>query len=376
MSRPSDGNRAARKALDRAHLSQASPAAQTIKLADLLDNCPDICQHDEKFGRIFLAEASALLEVLGSGDPRLRERCRKTVGEWAGRLDVGGPARLEEHDHEEAAGIPVPLEARDALAEMFTSAFRARHIARPLPSFDADRPPAALAAELDGLHLTLAGVRVQGMVRGYVRREDLGAAAGPAAPMREFRPGQVLPAAASLADVIHVLTRHEHCFVATLGGVVATITRAEIQSPLVRMWLFGMLTLFEMAVVQRIQSRWPEGGWDEQVAPARLEKARALRAERQRRGQECSLLDCLQFSDKALVALDDPTYVEEFGFASKGAAQRVVKDLESLRNNLAHSQDIVLHDWPQIARLARRMQGLGARRRDAAVAPDPAKTAR
>jgi hypothetical protein len=27
--------------------------------------------------------------------------------------------------------------------------------------------------------------------------------------------------------------------------------------------------------------------------------------------------------------------------------------LQSLRNNLAHTQDIVPHDWPQIARLAK-----------------------
>ena len=34
----------------------------------------------------------------------------------------------------------------------------------------------------------------------------------------------------------------------------------------------------------------------------------------------------------------------------------MIKDLESLRNNLAHGQDVTSHDWPQIARLARRIQ--------------------
>jgi hypothetical protein len=150
--------------------------------------------------------------------------------------------------------------------------------------------------------------------------------------------------------------------VVTLGGVAATITRTEIQSPLVRMWLFGMITLFEMDLVRRIDSRWPQGAWEAQVPATRLEKARALRAERARRGQESTLLDCLQFSDKALLVIEDPGQVGDFGLASKAVAKRVVKELESLRNNLAHSQDIVLHDWPQIARLARRMQALAARR--------------
>jgi (p)ppGpp synthase/HD superfamily hydrolase len=44
VSRPGDGNRAARKAIDRGHLAIASPRAKTIKLADLCDNARDICR--------------------------------------------------------------------------------------------------------------------------------------------------------------------------------------------------------------------------------------------------------------------------------------------------------------------------------------------
>jgi hypothetical protein len=90
-------------------------------------------------------------------------------------------------------------------------------------------------------------------------------------------------------------------------------------------------------------------------------KARLLQAERQRRGLPADLLDCLQFSDKLQLAIQDREFVETLGFGSAGAAKKVVKDLESLRNNLAHGQDITSHDWPQIARLARRVQQLYTR---------------
>jgi hypothetical protein len=36
----------------------------------------------------------------------------------------------------------------------------------------------------------------------------------------------------------------------------------------------------------------------------------------------------------------------------------VIKDLENLRNNVAHGQEIASRDWPRIVRLARRMQQL------------------
>ena len=59
-----------------------------MKLADLIDNCADICGHNRGFGRIFLEEMRRLLEVLTRADPKLLERAWATHDEWAGRLAV------------------------------------------------------------------------------------------------------------------------------------------------------------------------------------------------------------------------------------------------------------------------------------------------
>jgi (p)ppGpp synthase/HD superfamily hydrolase len=71
VSKPSDGNRKARKALDREHLAIASPPAKTIKLADLIDNTRSIVANDPKFARVYLEEKRLLLPFLKSGDPGL-----------------------------------------------------------------------------------------------------------------------------------------------------------------------------------------------------------------------------------------------------------------------------------------------------------------
>jgi len=73
VSRPQDGNRATRKAIDREHLSKASDAAKTIKLADLIDNTKSIVEHDPGFARVYLQEKSLLLPELLGGDPTLIE---------------------------------------------------------------------------------------------------------------------------------------------------------------------------------------------------------------------------------------------------------------------------------------------------------------
>ena len=71
VSKPTDGNREKRKAIDRAHTAKASPEAKTIKLADLIDNTRSIVARDPKFAKVYLAEKALLLEVLREGDAEL-----------------------------------------------------------------------------------------------------------------------------------------------------------------------------------------------------------------------------------------------------------------------------------------------------------------
>ncbi len=67
-----DGNRAERKAVDRAHTAKASPEAKTIKLADLIDNSLTIRKYALGFANVYLAEKRLLLdEALKEGNPIL-----------------------------------------------------------------------------------------------------------------------------------------------------------------------------------------------------------------------------------------------------------------------------------------------------------------
>jgi guanosine-3',5'-bis(diphosphate) 3'-pyrophosphohydrolase len=80
VSRPDHGNRAARKAVDRAHSAAAPAAAQTVKLADLISNTKSIMEHDQDFARVYLKEKAMLLEVMTKGDPSLIARAKAQIG--------------------------------------------------------------------------------------------------------------------------------------------------------------------------------------------------------------------------------------------------------------------------------------------------------
>jgi (p)ppGpp synthase/HD superfamily hydrolase len=81
ISRPGDGNRAKRKAMDREHLAGAPPEAQTIKLADLISNTSSIRAYDPDFWIVYRREKRALLQVMLSGDRGLYDRAMRLCEE-------------------------------------------------------------------------------------------------------------------------------------------------------------------------------------------------------------------------------------------------------------------------------------------------------
>jgi len=81
VSKPEDGNRAVRKAIDREHSAAAPAEAQTVKLADLISNSKSIVEHDPAFAKTYLEEKRLMLEVMIKGDPTLMAEARRYIGD-------------------------------------------------------------------------------------------------------------------------------------------------------------------------------------------------------------------------------------------------------------------------------------------------------
>ncbi len=153
-----------------------------------------------------------------------------------------------------------------------------------------------------------------------------------------------------------MLTRYDWCFVSVFGTVVGVISRIDIQKPAIRMWLFGIITVAELEFTERVRQKWLDERWIGLVSKQRLEKARQLRAERQRQKENCELLDCLQLGDKMEILISDPEELALLGIRTPSAAKRASRQIESLRNSLAHAQGLVDQtgrkscDWLGISR--------------------------
>jgi hypothetical protein len=130
------------------------------------------------------------------------------------------------------------------------------------------------------------------------------------------------------------------------------ITRRDLQKPPLRMWLFGAITVLDTNLTWAIETLYPDNAWQDRITPGRWEKATALHAERQRRGADCRMVDCLQIKDKADILAREPACLALLGLASRREAERFTRDVEKLRNHLAHAQELESGDLATAARLA------------------------
>lgn len=197
----------------------------------------------------------------------------------------------------------------------------------------------------------IAGVRIDGVISGVVEVGDL--ANGPCGQFaRPIDEAQVVEDTMPLSALILRLEKYPRLFVVSLGQIGGVVDRFDLLQPPARMWLFGMVTLIEMRFSRIIQLHCPDDSWKPYLSDGRIQKATELLEERSRRNQQLTLADCLQFSDKTQIIARNEQLRRLTSFQSRRQLVDVGKRLEKLRNNLAHSQDIVTNDWDTIVALA------------------------
>ena len=261
------------------------------------------------------------------------------------------------------------------LRRLFVEGFTAMDLAEPLVSFDAEADAPTVRRFLLDKDFDLAGIRHDGLIRGYARREALtsGRCGDHLAP---FCAGsELVTASASLVEVVRALAINRQCFVTVLDQPVAIITLEDLEKPPMRMFLFGLITISEMVMTAILRAKYADGSWQQLLSPARLAKARDLHGERERRGQRVELIDCLQFGDKGGILSHDEAFRESLEFKSRREVRDAIKELEMLRNNLAHTQAIIPQGWKRIviacSRLERNLERLYSMPAHAAAHPAP-----
>ncbi len=261
------------------------------------------------------------------------------------------------------------------LRRLFVRTITLRDIAEPLVSFDSAQAGPAVRTLMEAREFDVVGVREAGVVTGFVTREEL-TNGSLGERQRPFAAHMVLPDGEPLLSAFAALRERRHVFITVLGHVGGIVTRGDLQKSPVRLWLFGLVSLLEMQMLRIVRERYPGERWSSLLTPDRLETARRLHDERRRRNEGSDFSDCLQLGDKATIVMKDMELFRLSGFASKRALGKFFNDVGTLRNALAHANDIVAGRWPALAVLVTDLETVLERLERAAPLPATAPTHR
>ncbi len=243
------------------------------------------------------------------------------------------------------------------LKEIVDHVLVVEYIAEPLVSFDSEGAAQQARKFADMKEYDVIGIRRDGLVSGFANTREL--ADGELGIYEKvFSPDQCLSAARPISEVMEALRGNAHLFILRFDQVDSIVTRGDLQKAPVRMRLFGLVSLLEMQLLRLIRLRFGEEGWQKLLTDTRIKAAGKVHEDRQNRKEQIQLSDCLQFCDKRDIILKTPELLDALGFKSKNGAEKLLKDLENLRDHLAHAQDIVTGRWPELANLAKQAEEL------------------
>lgn len=243
------------------------------------------------------------------------------------------------------------------LHRLFRDSITAREIAEPLAAFDANQPAEKVKGFMRERGFDIVGVSSNGAMQGYVHIEDLyeGILSD---YTNEFSGGDLLEERTPLLEVLEQLAKRSFVFLRFLGTPSAIVTRSDLQKAPVRMWLFGLVSLLEMQLLQIIKKEGDVEWWRSLLTEKRVAAAEVIYKERMKKNEDIALADCLQMGDKATIISKTECLYAKTGFKSKKDWKATMGKAAQLRNNLAHANKIDTNSWPEKAALVIRIETL------------------
>lgn len=186
----------------------------------------------------------------------------------------------------------------------------------------------------------ILGVSDKNKSIGFVSRKDLkhGAVSEYLIP---FSIKEIISDSTPIAELIDLIAETGYIFTLTKNEVTGIVAKADINKPIVRLYLFGLISLFELHLNYWILKYHNKQGWENLVGEQRLKVAKQIYKERQGENLDLTLLECLQLCDKREILRRTDDFCKSFKF-SKTKFKNFLEDVEKVRNEIAHSQSSII----------------------------------
>lgn len=236
------------------------------------------------------------------------------------------------------------------ISDLLETGITVESIYEPIRSCGKDWSCEEAANLLHELAFDTAGVQAAkgGPILGFVHATEL-ADGRVSEYLNPFIPHHLIAYTAPFADALKALKDQSYVFILGRKGVEGIITRADLNKPVSRMYMFSLISLLEMHLTFWIRKTHQNDSWRNGVCARRLKRAEQYQEKRSEANQELDLLECLQFCDKTNLVLSNDQALGKF-LVDPEEASTLFAQAEALRNNLAHSQEDVAGglDWDEI----------------------------
>lgn len=181
------------------------------------------------------------------------------------------------------------------------------------------------------------GVEDGGRVVGYIDKAGL----GPGTCydyVKSFHPREIVSETTSLMQILYLFKETNRLFILEGNQITRLTTSADLQKTPVQLFLFGLVSLVEMYLLEIIKISLPNNTWRPYIKKKRLIQAEEMYKQRKEQNEAIELVDCLQLCDKRDIVINDTRLFKQLRFSSKNKAYTFLGRFERLRNQLAHAQ--------------------------------------
>lgn len=191
------------------------------------------------------------------------------------------------------------------------------------------------------------GVEENGKITGYILKEEL--SEGMIEDFyRQFRSEELISDSTSLIELLDILRDRTYLFILEKNKVGKIVTIADLHKQPIRMLAFSLISLLEMLLISLIRDAFPNESWKEKLSEERLLKAKEMLNKRIVKNEALTLLDNTQLGDKGTIVRKTPELINQLGFNSNQKCKDFFKNVEVLRNNTAHAQEEIYHNYQEL----------------------------
>lgn len=235
----------------------------------------------------------------------------------------------------------------DALRKIFFDSVTVKEIFEPLLSCKSTDSSFDVRYALTNRNFDMVGVLGENdKVIGCVYKSELKEDDSVSDHIKNIDDSEIIIESTPLATLLNILLEKTSVYISKYDNIVGIVNRFDVDKPPVRIYVFGMLSLFEMHLSFWVKRNYKNSDWENKITKKRLRNAKKLLKQRVKKDEFIQLIDCLQLGDKKNILAKTPQFISELPI-SRRKFTKLLEKAEDIRNGIAHSQNSIISilDW-------------------------------